>query len=129
LKPSITASLNEDLKKQLYHDLTQGREDIEVMTNDPSRQPQHDMVEFVKEAEGAIRSFYATQAGACRFTTQINYIQRGYGICCKRNKPMLALDQQQNLIKECNIQYIFFSQKRLVENPQHPTTESSQLET
>jgi len=99
------------------------------MTNDPNRQPQQDMVEFVKEAEGAIRCFYATQAGACLFTTQINYIQRGYGICCKRNKPMLALDQQQNLIKECNIQYIFFSQKRLVENPQHPTTESSQLET
>ncbi len=102
---------------------------MEVMTNDPSRQPQQDMVEFVKEAEGAIRSFFATQAGACLFTTQINYIQRGYGICCKRNKPMLALDQQQNLIKEWNIQYIFFSQKRLVENPQHATTESSQLET
>jgi len=87
------------------------------------------MVEFVKEEEGAIMSFFATQAGACLSTTQINYIQRGYGICCKRNKPMLALDQQQNLIKQWNIQYIFFSQKRLVENPQHATTESSQLET
>ncbi|KAA6418922.1 MAG: hypothetical protein FRX49_11148 [Trebouxia sp. A1-2] len=56
-KPSMTASLNEDLEKQLYHDLTQGREDIEDVTNDPNRQPQQDMVEFLKEAEDAIRSF------------------------------------------------------------------------
>ena len=60
----MTASLNEDLKKQLYHDLTQGREDIEDVTNDPNRQPQQDMVDFLKEAEDATRSFYATQAGA-----------------------------------------------------------------
>ena len=53
----MTASLNEDLEKQLYHDLTQGREDIEDVTNDPNRQPQQDMVEFFKEAEDAIRSF------------------------------------------------------------------------
>ena len=78
--------------------------------------------EFVKEAEGAIRSCCATQAGASLFTTQINYIQRGYGIRCKRNKPMLALDQQQNFIKELNIQYIFFSQTRLDENPHYATT-------
>jgi hypothetical protein len=60
----MTASLNKDLKKQLYHDLTQGREEIEDVTNDPNRQPQQDMVDFLKEAEDAIRSFYATQAGA-----------------------------------------------------------------
>ncbi len=60
----MTASLNKDLKKQLYHDLTRGREEIEDVTNDPNRQPQQDMVEFLKEAEDAIRSFYATQAGA-----------------------------------------------------------------
>ena len=59
----MTASLNEDLKKQLYHDFTQGREDIEDLTNDHNRQPLQDMVEFLKEAEDAIRSFYATQAG------------------------------------------------------------------
>ncbi len=64
-KPSMTASLNEDRKKQLYHDMTQGREDIRDLTNDPNRQPQQDMVEFLKEAEDATRSFYATQAGAC----------------------------------------------------------------
>jgi len=93
----MTASLNEDLEKQLYHDLTQGREDIEDVTNDPNRQPQQDMVEFLKEAEDAIRSFYATQAGACRFTTQINYRQSGYGIYSKRDKPILALNQQQNI--------------------------------
>ena len=110
-KPSMTASLNKDLKKQLYHDLTQGREEIEDVTKDPNRQPQQDMVDFLKEAEDAIRSFYATQAGACLFTTQINYIQRGYGICCKRNKPMLALDQQRNLLQELNIQYISFHKK------------------
>ncbi len=60
----MTASLNKDLKKQLYHDLTQGREEIEDVTKDPNRQPQQDMVDFLKEAEDAIRSFYATQAGA-----------------------------------------------------------------
>ena len=38
-KPSMTASLNEDLKKQLYHDLTQGLEDMEDVTNDRNRQP------------------------------------------------------------------------------------------
>ena len=64
LKASMTASLNEDLKKQLYHDLTQGREDIEDVTNDPKRQPQQDMVGFLKEAGDAIRSFHAIQAGA-----------------------------------------------------------------
>ncbi|DBB01354.1 TPA: hypothetical protein ACH3X1_013677 [Trebouxia sp. C0004] len=53
----MTASLNEDLEKQLYHGLAQGREDIEDVTNDPNRQPQQDMVEFLKEAEDAIRSF------------------------------------------------------------------------
>ena len=61
----MTASLNEDLKKQLYHDLTQAREDTEDVRNDPNRLPQQDMVEFFKGAEDAIRSFYATQAGAC----------------------------------------------------------------
>ncbi len=61
----MTASLNEDLEKQLYRDLTQGREVIEDVTNDPNRQPQQDMVDFLKEAENATRSFYATQAGAC----------------------------------------------------------------
>ena len=64
-KPSMTASLNEDLKKQLYHDLTQAREDTEDVTNDPNSLPQQYMVEFLKEAEDAIRIFYATQAGAC----------------------------------------------------------------
>ena len=44
----MTASLNEDLEKQLYHDLTQGREDIEDVTNDPNRQPQQDMVDFLQ---------------------------------------------------------------------------------
>ena len=86
------------------------------------------MVEFLKEAD-AIRSFYATQAGACWFTTQINHRQSGYGICCKRNKPILTLNQQQNIIYKMNNQYVFFSKKRLVENPQHATTESFQLET
>ena len=61
----MTASLNEDLEKQLYRDLTQGREVIEDVTNDPNRQPQQDVVDFLKEAEDATRSFYATQAGAC----------------------------------------------------------------
>ncbi len=60
----------------------------------PHRQPYQDMVEFLKEAGDAIRSFHATQAGAYWFTTQIHYIQRGYGICCKRNKPILALTQR-----------------------------------
>ncbi|DBA92342.1 TPA: hypothetical protein ACH3X1_003071 [Trebouxia sp. C0004] len=64
-KPSMTASLNEDLKKQLYQDFTQGRKEIEDLTNDHNRQPQQDMVENLKQAEDAIRSFYATQAGAC----------------------------------------------------------------
>ena len=127
----MTASLNEDLEKQLYHDLTQGREDIEDVTNDvPNRQPQQDMVEFLKEAEDAIRSFYATRAGACRFTTQINYRQSGYGIYSKRNKPILALNPAAKyFILKMNIQYIFFPQKRVVENPQHASTEWSQLET
>jgi len=80
-------------------------------SSDKVNKQRQDTVQFVKEAEGAIRSFYATQAGACLFTTQINYIQRGYGICCKRNKPMLALDQQRNLIQELNIQYISFHKK------------------
>ena len=31
----MTASLNKDVEKQLYHDLIQGREDIEDVTNDP----------------------------------------------------------------------------------------------
>ncbi len=38
----MTAGLNKDLEKQLYHDLTQGREDIEDVTNDPNRQPQRE---------------------------------------------------------------------------------------
>ena len=68
-KPSTIASLNGNLQRRLYHDLTQVREDNEDVTNDPNRQPQQDMVEFLKVAADAIMSFYATQAGACLFTT------------------------------------------------------------
>ena len=76
--------------------LTQGREDIEDVTNDPYRQPQQDMVDFLKVAEDAIGAFMLhSQVHA--FTTQINYRQSGYGICSKRNKSILALDQQQNI--------------------------------
>ena len=53
----MTTSLNKDLEKQLYHDLTQGQEDIEDVTREPNRQQQQDMVQFLKEAEDAVRSF------------------------------------------------------------------------
>ena len=63
----------------------------------PHRQPQQDMVEFRTEAGDAIRSFHAIQAGSCGFTAQINDRHNGYWIRCKRNKPILALNQQQNI--------------------------------
>ncbi len=93
-------------------DLTQGREEIEDVTNDPNRQPQQDMVEVLKEAEDATMSFYATQAGACWFTTQIYCRQRGYGICCTRNKPILALNQQENVSYKQWISNIFSFHKK-----------------
>ena len=88
----MTASLNEDLEKQLYHDLTQGQEDIEDVTREPNRQQHQDMVEFSQRGRRCHQELYATQAGACRFTTQINYRPNGYGIYSKRNKLILALN-------------------------------------
>ena len=60
----------------------------------PHRQRYQDMVEFLKEAGDAIRSFHATQAGAWWFTAHINDRHSGYWIRCKRNKPILALNQR-----------------------------------
>ncbi len=55
------------------------------------------MVEFRTEAGDAIRSFHAIQAGSCGFTAQINDRHNGYWIRCKINKPILALNQRQNI--------------------------------
>ena len=93
----MTASLNEDLEKQLYHDLTQGREDIEDVTREPNRQQHQGMVEFSQRGRRCHQELYATQAGSCGVTAQINDRHSGYWIRCKRNKPILALNQQQNI--------------------------------
>ncbi len=59
-----------------------------------------------------IRSFHATQVSACWFATQIHYIQRGYGIRCKRNKPILALNLQQNISYKKGISNVFSFNKK-----------------
>ena len=79
----MTASLNEDLPSYPYQALAApsmatdffGKHrcsitdwnHVEEMSH---TQPQQDMVDFLKESQDAITSFYATQASACRFTAQ-----------------------------------------------------------
>ena len=61
------------------------------------------MVEFLKEAGAAIRSFHAIHADSCGFTAQINDRHSGYWIRCKINKPILALNQPQNIVMSAAI--------------------------
>ncbi len=74
--------------------------------------PQQDIVEFLKEAEDAIRSFHATQAGTGWSAAHINDRYSGYWIRCRINRPILTLNQQQNISYQNSIFNIFSFHKK-----------------